>query len=327
MLLSLSGNSQDIHFSQFYAHPLKVNPAQVGMSDASWRFGLLTKSQWNSFTNAYSTLSFAADTRLPFRLPAGITPAVGLAITTDQSGDADMGFTEIALQIGLSYSPGKQIGTFSLAIAPGIYQYSYKYAQLYFDNQFIGDAFNPDLPVNEPVYPEPIFIPDLGFGILYQAPLGGKWQNLALGFSVHHANQPAFSFYGDGLSKLPSKFQTAAQLEYLINPYQSLIPQIFYTRQSAHAELVIGAQYKLSFYNQFTHTHWLGLHMRSSDALIASWLFAYSDFILGISYDINLSSLITVSKGRGGFEFSLQYSIFQKPATFFKPTQICPTII
>ena len=51
----------------------------------------------------------------------------------------------------------------------------------------------------------------------------------------------------------------------------------------------------------------VGCHYRLKDAIIPQILFEAGDFVIGVSYDINASSLSKVTKSQGGIEISLKY--------------------
>jgi len=51
----------------------------------------------------------------------------------------------------------------------------------------------------------------------------------------------------------------------------------------------------------------LGAYYRAKDAIVASMLLEYANYTIGISYDINTSSLTTASNGRGGMEVALRF--------------------
>jgi hypothetical protein len=51
----------------------------------------------------------------------------------------------------------------------------------------------------------------------------------------------------------------------------------------------------------------LGVFYRNKDAVISSFLFEFSHYAIGISYDSNISNLKTASQGRGGIEISLRF--------------------
>lgn len=327
MLVVGEVRSQDIHFSQFFSHPLYVNPANAGFGEQTWRFVLGSKSQWNSFTNAYGTYTFSADTRLPLNLGRAVRPAAGLLVSTDKAGDAGFGFTSFNLSLGAAWQlPGKA-GLVSVAVMPGFIQYSLQFSELYFDSQFDGSAYNPATSAGEPLAGSDLLLGDLSAGLLYSSALFGERKPLLVGLSLYHLNQPQLSLYGDKTARLPAKWQFHSQMEFPLNARLILIPQIYWTSQNSHREILMGAQAKVFFPGQTINPHYFGLHVRPGDAAVLSWVFGYSGFLIGLSYDINLSSLATVSRGRGGFEFSLQYAISPKPVPSFRPTHICPIYI
>ena len=58
ILISFTGltlQAQDVHFSQFYAAPLLVNPAQTGNFSGTARVGANYRDQWGSITVPYRT--------------------------------------------------------------------------------------------------------------------------------------------------------------------------------------------------------------------------------------------------------------------------------
>ncbi|WP_449440199.1 type IX secretion system membrane protein PorP/SprF [Pedobacter steynii] len=45
----------DPHFSQYYAHPLWLNPALTGVTDGEYRVSLNAKQQWGTISNSFLT--------------------------------------------------------------------------------------------------------------------------------------------------------------------------------------------------------------------------------------------------------------------------------
>ena len=65
----------------------------------------------------------------------------------------------------------------------------------------------------------------------------------------------------------------------------------------------------------------LGSYIRWGDAIIPVIKLESNAFTIGLSYDVNISSLATVSEGRGGFELSLSYIGFLEHEN---PRYLCP---
>lgn len=94
----------------------------------------------------------------------------------------------------------------------------------------------------------------------------------------------------------------------------ALAPGFFYYRQGAVQEIYAGGmiRYKLKQDSKYTGLQKgaaisVGGFIRARDALVATMLFEYSQYAIGLSYDVNTSLLRTASNGRGGFEISLRF--------------------
>ena len=53
--------AQDPHFSQFFASPLTINPANTGNFSGSLRAALNSRTQLPDFNNAYATKTLSLD--------------------------------------------------------------------------------------------------------------------------------------------------------------------------------------------------------------------------------------------------------------------------
>src|SRR5215207_4229075 len=86
-LICFGATAQDIHYSQFYASPLTLNPALTGINDCSYRVNGMYRSQWSSIPAPYSTpsLSFDINSLAPKVIKTGNLSA-GLLIYNDRSG-------------------------------------------------------------------------------------------------------------------------------------------------------------------------------------------------------------------------------------------------
>src|SRR5580698_2033082 len=83
-------SAQDIHYSQFYASPLTLNPALTGVNDCNYRVGLMYRNQWSSIssTSAYVTPSVSFDiNNLAAKLIRKGVASAGILILNDKAGD------------------------------------------------------------------------------------------------------------------------------------------------------------------------------------------------------------------------------------------------
>ncbi len=131
------------------------------------------------------------------------------------------------------------------------------------------------------------------------------------GFAYHHLNRPKNSFYQNPAVELDPKIVFSAALRSGVNDYSYFTLYADYSRQGSSTETIGGVLYPISLARTritiltlFT----LGTFLRWNDALIPVIKLEMNSFSLGLSYDVNVSRLNTVSDSRGGFELSLSYT-------------------
>jgi type IX secretion system PorP/SprF family membrane protein len=91
ILTNLTGISQDIRFSQFYASPLHLNPAFAGAAEKT-RFVSNFRSQWSSLPGSFVTTSASLDDYASKYRSGG-----GVLLTYDQVSPGKLSSTEMAL--------------------------------------------------------------------------------------------------------------------------------------------------------------------------------------------------------------------------------------
>ena len=57
----MSFNAQDLHFTQFYNTPMKLNPANTGAFKGDLRVISNYRNQWSSIESPYKTFGFSVD--------------------------------------------------------------------------------------------------------------------------------------------------------------------------------------------------------------------------------------------------------------------------
>jgi len=99
----------------------------------------------------------------------------------------------------------------------------------------------------------------------------------------------------------------------------SLVPGAVFFHQGPSMEINMGNSFRFDLDNggsdqSFQFGAWMRLARHFDkpilmDAIILSTRFDYSNWGIGFSYDINVSSLSKESRGNGGFEFSMIYLV------------------
>ncbi|MES2285679.1 MAG: PorP/SprF family type IX secretion system membrane protein [Bacteroidota bacterium] len=313
--------AQDIHFSQFYMASLQQNPAMAGaLYDTQVLINY--KDQWRSVGSPYSTSAASFDMKLNQKKnPKGVL-AAGISFFNDKAGDGNLSTTQANLSLAYHVKIA-QYNTFGGGIQGGFAQRSINYSELSWGSQYNGTTFNTSLANGEPLIGSSKLAPDFSGGILWNYNnTSGEIQvtdnhdlKANIGFSVFHFNQPNISFAGNAADNLNMKYVLhGSGLFSLLNNNLAIVPGFMYCRQGSLQELYTGSmiRFKLSQESKYTFLHKgsaisLGAYYRAKDAMSVNMLFEYSNYAMGLSYDVNTSKLKTVTGLRGGLEITLRF--------------------
>lgn len=325
VLLSSSLLAQDIHFSQFDLSPINLNPSLTGQFVGDYRFIGNYRTQWSSVTVPYNTFSFGADARnfLPQKNYAG-----GIQINQDKAGDSR--FKTFQANVSGSYlMPISEDSTqnLSFGLQTGVTNKNIAYDPLYFDVQYDGYAYNPNLPTQENFTKSSKTYVNLNSGIAYFNQIE-KRKSIGAGVALFNITKPNQSFYNESAVKLDRRLVIHANAEWKVSDKINVLPSLLYMCQGKFSEFNFGgsAKYILTDFIGLYRSVWLGMYYRNQDAGFLTAGMDYDNWKVGISYDINTSSLVPASRKRGGLELAVIY-IFNK--TPFKRVQhrVCPNYI
>lgn len=315
--------AQDIHWSQFNANPVFQNPGNAGHFNGDLRFVGNFRDQWRSVSVPFQTLSMSIDGKPYNKRNLGL----GGLFFHDISGDGTLRTVE--LQINASYllklTPDST-HVFRPGINIGMNHRQINWDALKFGNQFNGQLYDPSIPNNENYTTDRKTNFSFGIGGIYQYRIA-KRQQLTAGISAFNLNRPNQGFYQ---TTIPRDIRTSAFATYThpIGLDWDLIPSLQYSIQGKYRELLIGSSVKYTLVNRLTEYRavYAGLWFRGKDAGFISVGMDYQNWFFGLSYDINVSSLVKASRTRGGMEFAVRYILFR-----FKPKKvvhrICPDYI
>jgi type IX secretion system PorP/SprF family membrane protein len=309
-------SAQDPHFSQFYQSPMTLNPALTSMTNWGGRVTANYRNQWATVTAPYQTFALSGEAGLFRQKLNGDFVGAGLFALNDVAGDANYRST----QIGASLAYHKSLGAddnqwLSAGVQLGAVQRSLDFTRLFFDNQFNGDILDQNLPSGENINRNQFWYFDVAAGLSYTA-MPNERTSFYAGASVFHIAEPNQSFMGDEREVVFRKFLVHAGAEFALNDKVSLLPQAVFMTQGPARQVNIGTLVKFKIGDQFyfdpsNNAFYIGLTHRFGDAFIGTVRVDWGPVIIGVSYDINMSSLVTASRTVGGPELSLQYRIGQ----------------
>lgn len=315
--------AQDIHWSQFQSSPLNLNPSLSGFFNGDYRFVLNHRNQWKSVTTPYNTFSGSFDMVLNSNAASRNRYSGGLMINSDKAGDSELGLLQAALSFGVLRAVGSDsIHFVSVGFQAGYVLRSINYSGLTFDEQYNGDAFDPNSGNNENFSGDNHGYADIGAGISWLVKTSDRFKAGA-GFSVQHINRPKDSFYDEN-SKMFPHLQADIKADFPVAGKLDLVPSVIYMKQGSFTELTGGTSLRIRLNDKpgKTYAFYVGGWLRKSDAMIASAGIDYNNLNVGVSYDFNTSDLERVSNKKGGYELSLIYIIRKVKPIGIKPP--CP---
>ena len=305
--------AQDPHFSQFFASPLTLNPAYTGKFDGVLRVAGNYRNQWPSINNAFTTGTISVDFPiLARRIPENDRFGIGVIGLTDRNGNGilqnNFGGASIAYHKGLDEDGFQQIGIGfqGMYINKRLDLTKAKFEDMLTTNGFTGVTQEVFSNYNE----LQLNYFDLNAGLMYSGSTTDD-NFFYLGLSGYHLNKPKESFRGADYVLSP-RFAVHGGAYFPIADQMSLHTSIIHQRQAGSANETVGGAaigYTVPTANSYDKptVFYAGAWYRLKDALIPYLGLEWNDFRLGLTYDVNLSSLRTASNLRGGVEISLIY--------------------
>jgi type IX secretion system PorP/SprF family membrane protein len=314
--------AQDPHFSQPEMAPSMLNPALAG-ANYDIQANVAYRNQWNSVGYAFQTMYASADMRIVSdkRQPKGYF-GLGIAFMNDVAGGARLTNNEIKLNLAYHIILDKG-HTLGLGVNSGFGFHSISGTNGRWASQFDGVQYNMLTPSGESFQAANFSFFDLGAGLLYSFKKKEYYmtkndsRQVNIGFSAYHVTRPQHSFVDKSVARLPMRFVGFANVSYGLDNTNLLIePGVYYMQQGKARDILVGSdvRYVLRDKSQRTtayqiSTFGLGLYYRNFDALFIRGSYEYFGFKISLGYDFNISSLATASRGLGGFELALRWTI------------------
>lgn len=316
-------NAQDIHFSQFDLSPINLNPALTGHFVGDYRFIGNYRTQWSSVTIPYNTFSLGGDAKNLF---TNKNIAVGVQINQDKAGDSK--FKTFQTNLSASYLlPINDASNISFGVQTGLTNKKIAYDPLYFDVQYDGYSFDPNLPNQESFNTNSKTYLNLHLGSSYFNQIDNR-KSFGGGLALFNITKPSENFNNDVKIKLNRRFVFHANAEWEITQKLNVLPSLLFMKQGKFSEFNFGGsvKYILTDFIGLYRTVWFGMFYRNKDAGFLTAGVDYDNWKVGVSYDINTSSLVPASRKRGGLEIAIIYIINKTP---FKRIQhrVCPNYI
>jgi type IX secretion system PorP/SprF family membrane protein len=305
--------AQDIHFSQFYDSPLNMSPALAGMDNSHARAILNYRNQWSAFGKPFQTFSGSFDMPLLKNKNENAYLGAGLNIFHDKAGNTGLSKMLIAGNISSILKVGAG-SYFSIGFQGAFNQRSINLTDVRWDNQFNGTAYDPTLSSGESsgILKNTFF--DMGGGIAYKYSSSASDIasnddfTMTIAGGAFHLNRPDQGLMNT--DKINMRYSGMLKMHIGIkNTNMAFEPIASYMKHGGISEMNMGLLVRYLLKSGSSHTTLsdesavsFGVCYRLKDALYPIISYDFSNYSIGISYDINLSTLTPYSQSRGGFE-------------------------
>jgi type IX secretion system PorP/SprF family membrane protein len=293
----------DPHFSQFYANPLWLNPGMAGVMDGDYRFTGIYRSQWSNVMTPFTTAGFSAD------MTTGKNLNLGVNFLSQSAGDA--GYKYLNAYGTISYS-GIRFGAdnnqhITVGIQAGMLSRRFDPAKFQFGDQWNPvTGYNPGVASADVITRSSSSVLDIGAGVSYFDTRPDRQVNFFGGGAAFHLTRPQDPFVNSTAKAfLPVRYSFHGGARINLAENISITPNLLYMRQGNASEKMVGLFTQLRA-NDYTDLLF-GANYRFNDAVAPYVGFAFHDFVLGISYDVNISDLGKSVNGTGSLEVSFTY--------------------
>ena len=347
-IISIPGFGQDFHWSQYQATPLYINPANTGLFDSEHlrktiRATVNWRQQWRSIRSDYaagatpfSTYSFALDgnfSKLPFMGDDVI--GLGIAVYKDEAGDLNLSTNQMNLYFAYHKSIQQREDRFiSLGMNYGYANKFIDFSKAAYDNQWDGKYYNSAIQSGENSNNFSKGYTDFSTGLsFYNAPQYGT--KMRSGIAALHLNRPSQSINAVG---------TPMYIHWIINHDMvipaggkwDILPSILLMKQGPATEVVLFTGFRLDFTKNDYHQFGIGYRLLGNhktpvnhDAFYLAYKLGVNKWSIGLSYDMNVSTLHDATSTVGAFEIALIYhdNPFKKPKNkHHRPKNKCPDV-
>ncbi|MEJ2883358.1 PorP/SprF family type IX secretion system membrane protein [Pedobacter sp. GR22-6] len=291
----------DPHFSQYYAHPLWLNPALTGVTDGEYRVSLNAKQQWGSVSNSFLTGGASFDMAPVKNL------AFGAMVLNQNSGD--ISYNHLSALVSGAYrihfgSAGLNMINFGLQA--GILNKSFDPSKITLGSQFNPvTGYDPNFGINESFASSNTLVPDVNAGVMYFDGNPDQLLNAFGGVMAGHITRPVDKFLGSTV-RMPIRYAVHGGTRVRLSEAINITPNGLYMKQGNAREIAVGAYAQLML-NQEADLMF-GTNYRVDDAAIAFFGLHLKNMVFGLSYDFNTSSLSRATRSQGGLELSVSFT-------------------
>ncbi len=315
---------QDPRFSQFYAAPVELNPAMIGVYEGKYRLVANYRELYSSILGSHPFRTISASFDIRQRIQQQDYFGFGFSVLRDDAGIARFHRTKANLGASIMKQlGGSRYATYDQYLIAGAQlgfgQHGLNWQKLWFSEQFNidGGFIDANASSGESFDKQStgLYL-DFNAGLLWYV-LFDDHLSLYAGGALHHLNNPGISFIENSEDKLSTRWTAHAGGEIPFTRELSLLPAVAVMGQSTYFSTTTGGNFR------YTNRDWKEVAIRAGawvhfsnelengmamDAVVATAILEMERWNFGISYDITTSLLASANNSRGAFELSFIYT-------------------
>lgn len=299
---ALKGIAQiDPHFSQYYAHPLWLNPALTGVIDGEYRVSLNAKQQWGSISNSFLTGGASFDMAPVKNL------AFGAMVLNQNAGDISYNHLSALVSGAYRIRFGKEgMSMINFGLQAGILNKSFDPSKITLGSQYNPvTGYDPSFGISESFASSNTLVPDVNFGAMFFDGNPDQNVNVFGGVMAAHLTRPIDKFLGNSV-RMPIRYAAHGGARVKVSEVFDITPNGLYMKQGTAREISAGAygQFMLNSESDLL----FGANYRVDDSAIAFFGLHLRNMVFGLSYDFNTSNLNRATGSKGGLELSISFT-------------------
>jgi type IX secretion system PorP/SprF family membrane protein len=308
--------AQDPHFSQFFASPLTINPANTGNFSGSLRAALNSRTQLPEFNNPYATKTLSLDAHILKKyIKEDDKLSVGLLILSDQSGNKLLNDNNIAASVSYSKALDENANhSIALGFQVNYSMYRFDPLKANFEDQLTAGGFtgsSAEMILGNNFTKNTT---DVNAGILYT---GSTSDNniFYVGASYYHFAKPTVGFITPTYFT-NSRINIHGGAYFALSDAASLHTSFQYQKQGQTNELLVGGAFSYYLGTENGLELYAGLWSRVKESMIPYVGLEWNHIRAGFTYDMAAGTTLASSRFYQSSEFSLIYILDNKSKAF-----------
>lgn len=305
-LTAFCSSAQDPKFSQYFASPLTLNPANTGFFDGEYRIALNTRQQWGNFGDPYNTYSVSGDIKLV--QDENFTNSV---FSLGLSGLFDESFNKAlkSQYISASFSYFQYLDVnhqFKFGLAPQVSYVSrfLDFNKLTFASQYTNGGFDNSMPNYLDLKNDKTSHFDLNIGANFSA----SFDNISfvLGYSIYHITKPKETMLYSVSNKIPYRKTVNFGVFYNLNYNMDLNITAIHSMQKMNNDTMLGSVLGFKVNEDAKVKLYTGLWYNFNESSVYPYVgVTLGNLNAGVNYTVYSNKVINVTPRT--YEISLIY--------------------